>query len=89
MFPLPTEHYISSFEVGLFHRNVKEDFVQLQTKEKFSPEEEMFVEKRLVKIQKRIRRMSFSSQHDLNILDKKLRRLNKYIWIHSIKLGPL
>ncbi len=79
--------YIASFEVGFFYRLVKENFVEMQDKEKFSPEEENHIEKRLVKVKKRINRTSFNSQSEINVLEKKLHQLNKYIWLHSIKLG--
>lgn len=79
--------YIASFEAGVFYRLVKEKFIHVQDKEKFSPEEEMHIERRLVKIKKRTNIMSFSSQSQIKVLEKKLHQLERYIWLHSIKLG--
>jgi hypothetical protein len=80
--------YIASFDAGCLYELMKREYTKLQREDKFTPEEEMYVEKELKKLDKRIKHMCFQSLSQIQKLHKKIDKLDKYIWFVATIIKP-
>lgn len=80
--------YIASFDAGCLYELMKQEYTQFQLQDKFTSEEEMYIEKELKKLEKRIKHLCFQSLSQIKKLYKKINKLDRYIWFVATVLKP-
>jgi|LakMenE18May11ns_1017448.scaffolds.fasta_scaffold9834981_4 hypothetical protein len=80
--------YQVSFHCGCTFEHLKRNYLQLKEDDKFTPDEILIVEKKIKKVEKRLKHVSFHSLSQLLKLKKKLDDLDQFIWFLSDVIKP-